>query len=72
VRTAAKAFVGWVGLRKNWRPANREAERVALLGHRARMASVPPEKRSEQARRAVQARWARRTQAASIGGDRCL
>jgi len=34
-------------------------EEMAKLGGKARWADVPPEKRSEIARKAVQARWAR-------------
>ncbi len=34
-------------------------EEMAKLGGKARWANVPPEKRSEIARKAVQARWAR-------------
>ncbi len=34
-------------------------EEMARLGGKARWASVPPDKRSEIARKAVQARWAR-------------
>jgi hypothetical protein len=37
---------------------------MAKLGGKARWAGVPPEKRSEIARKAVQARWAR----ARVGG----
>jgi len=34
-------------------------EEMARLGGKARWADIPPEKRTEIARRAVQARWAR-------------
>jgi hypothetical protein len=34
-------------------------EEMAKMGGKARWADVPPEKRSEIARKAVQARWAR-------------
>ncbi len=34
-------------------------EEMARLGGKARWVSVPPDKRSEIARKAVQARWAR-------------
>jgi hypothetical protein len=44
------------------KPKRRKAltvEEMAKMGGKARWADVPPEKRSEIARKAVQARWAR-------------
>src|SRR5262245_56793716 len=44
---------------------NAAMSKIGRLGHQARMRSVPPERRSEQARRAVLARWGRRQRGAS-------
>jgi hypothetical protein len=44
-------------------------DEMAKLGGKARWAGVPPEKRAEIARKAVQARWARAKARKKDGGD---